>query len=270
MAQPVAGGHPLGRGRRYAGAKDRGADADMRGPKGDGCLEIGAHPHGQARHPVAFGDFAQEREMQRWVFIHGRDDHQAGNRQIHGPAIGNELIRITGQNAGFLGLFAGIDLDKQIGRGTARLACIGQFPGELWPIEGMDRLKEIQGRFDLIGLQRPEKMQDKTGAIMFTATARLPAGLGLLHAVLAKDALSLIQNRIHPVIGLHLGNGDKRNVITPPSGAGTGGLNPGRDFRKRQWRTPFLLLCPGDRSALGKRKGRARRPAQICHIVLKN
>ena len=74
----------------------------MGGTECDGRLEIAAHSHGQTVEPVARGQLFQEGEMQRWFLVHGRDAHQACDRQIQRAALADEPVSFGGQYTGQL------------------------------------------------------------------------------------------------------------------------------------------------------------------------
>ena len=92
---------------------ERAADEDIGADQADGALEIPAHAHRQTVQAIALGYFAQQGEMQARFLIHRGDAHQALYRQIERARLRHEVIRIGGQNACFLRLFAGIE--QQLG-----------------------------------------------------------------------------------------------------------------------------------------------------------
>ena len=70
----LCGFHPV--------AKYCRTNTDMGGPKSDGCLEIGAHAHGQLIQAITVSEFRQQGKMQAGLLVYRRDAHQAPHRQV--------------------------------------------------------------------------------------------------------------------------------------------------------------------------------------------
>lgn len=106
--------------------EDGAANPDMRGTMRNRDFKVAAHPHRKAGQPVIRRHCRKHREMWRGIFGFGGDAHQAVDRQVHCPAIGQESGQIARQNPGLLRFVAGVHLHEQVRAGPARLGQRGQ------------------------------------------------------------------------------------------------------------------------------------------------
>src|SRR5690606_36944063 len=97
---------------------------------------------------------------------------------------GKKIGEFVGIDAGLLRLAAGVHLDEE-GRAAADGLCgVGDTAGEALAVDGVDGVEELNRAADLVRLQRPDEVE--LDIRVFLPEGR-PAGLGLLHAVLAED-----------------------------------------------------------------------------------
>ena len=136
--------------------------------------------------------------------IHRRNAHETLDRQSVLFAAGfDEAIGLLRQNPRLLRLRPGIDLHIKARRFSAAVDFRRQRDGKLFPVQRLDHIEQRHGLFHLVGLERPNEVQLE---IRIRGTQRGPLALGLLHAVLAEDALSRLDHR--PDLRLTLGFGD--------------------------------------------------------------
>ena len=129
---------------------------------------------------------------------------------------GEEAVERGGVDAGLLRLTAGVDLDEQGRARAARLHRIGEAVGQAVAVEAVDRVEQVEGAGELVGLQRPDQVQRHAGEGI---AERRPALLGLLHAVLAEHPLAGVEHGAHPVGRLNLGDGDEGDRAGRAAGA---------------------------------------------------
>lgn len=71
-----------------------------------------------------------------------------------------------------------------------------------------------------------------------------PFGGGFLDAVLAEDALALVEHGLDPVERLLLGDGDEGDGIARPAGLGEGAVDAGADGGQRHGRPRWSEPAP--------------------------
>ena len=174
-------------------AEERRADADVGGAVGDGGLEVVAHAHREAGEAVAGGE--------RWRAARsaGRGRRRAGGspsgrrpagRRGRGRRRGS-ASRPSGSTPAFCGSRPVLTWTKSVGQRAAGLHRGGELAGEAVAVEAVDGGEELERAGELVGLQRADEVQ----CYVREAGAELrPARLGLLHAVLAEDALARRQH----------------------------------------------------------------------------
>ena len=156
--------------------------------------------------------------MRRGIGIHGRDAHQALDRQAIGPpAGGDEGVGLGGRDPGLLLFLADVDLDIEARGLAGTLDLLGQHAGQLVAVESLDDVEEGHRLAGLIGLQRTDQPQLQTLAM------RAPAFHGLLNAVLAIDFLPRRQHGRDMLPGLGLGHRHQSHRTRRSSGARLGG-----------------------------------------------
>ena len=153
--------------------------------------------------------------------INGRNAHQAFDLEaMRVAAARDEIGRICRAHASLLRLFACVDLNIKPGRTAGLGHGLRQRACQLVPVQRLDDVKQGDSILGLVGLQWPDKPQLQIG---MRRTAVRPAGLGLLDAVLTKDALARAQHGLDPLIRLLLGDRDKRDgprIAPRPLGGG--------------------------------------------------
>src|SRR5690625_968781 len=165
--------------------------------------------------------------MARGVLVEGRDAHEAGKGQAELVATArDEGIGIAGQAAGFLRLLAGIDLDETGERPPRALETGGEAAGDAVAIDGVDHVEQLDGLVDLVALQGADKME--FDAVKTLAKAG-PFFGGLLHAVLAEDAVAGIQHGFDAIERLFLRDRDQRDIGRIAPRLRGGGLDAGAD-----------------------------------------
>ncbi len=175
-----------------------------------GRFEVRAHSHRQLGQAVARGDVRQEREVQRGLFIHGRDAHQTLDCEaaVRADRV-QKRVHIRRQDARLLGFFAGVDLDVEprgapfFGDGVRKRA------RELWPIHALDHIEERDRVSGFVGLQGADQAQLQ---IAMDGAARRPSRDSLLDPVLAKEALASRQRGVNAIVRLHFADRDQGDV----------------------------------------------------------
>ena len=122
---------------------------------------------------------------------------------------------------------------KSVGQAPRACTAVGELAGEAVAVEAVDRLEERQRAGELVGLQRADEVQAE---VRERVAERRPALLGLLHAVLAEDALAGVEHGPHALGRLHLGDRDQRDRAGRAAGAGGGGGDAGLDVLERHGR----------------------------------
>src|SRR6056297_881136 len=239
-------------------AEDGRADTDMGCPQSDGFFEITAHAHRQPGQPVAFGDLFQERKMQGGRFFDRRNAHQPANREVHLAAGGHKIIRVAGQNARFLRFLPGVDLHEKIRAMANFLRQPGKRLGQLGAIDRVNRLEEVKCLSCLVRLQGSDQMH---GDIVESRAEFGPFSSRLLDAVLAKQPMPGLQNRLHTFEGLDLADGDKMAVLFVSPRVGTGLCDALVTFGQSPGSSPQASM-KGCNSASYLRQA-SRRPAWI-------
>src|SRR5690348_7254751 len=116
----------------------------------DSDLVVGAHAHAERADAVTPRDFAQQREMQRWLLVHWRNAHQAGDGEAKpSAAIGDEGIGLGRWHASLLRLLAGIDLDEERRPARRALELARQRFRQAGPVERLDDIEEADCLLDL-------------------------------------------------------------------------------------------------------------------------
>ncbi len=141
--------------------------------------------------------------------------------------------RPSGSTPAFCGSRPVLTWTKSVGQAPLRLHRAGELLGEAGAVEAVDGVEQGERAIDLVGLQRTDEVQADVGVV---GDQRAPAGLGLLHAVLAEDPLAGVEHRTHPVGRLHLGDGDEGHRPGRAAGAGGGGCDAGLDVLERHGR----------------------------------
>src|SRR6185437_12096165 len=144
-------------------AEDRGADPDMARAEADRGLVVRAHAHAELAKPMAAGDLAQQREMQRRLLRRRRNAHQPVDGESEAAASLDEAVGLGGRDPGLLRLGAGIHLDQELRASALALDLAPQRLGEPRPVERLDDVEERHGLLDLVGLQRADEMQHEIG-----------------------------------------------------------------------------------------------------------
>lgn len=136
------------------------------------------------------------------LFVDGWDAHEAGDWQAVGFArFLDERIGFERRHTGFLWLTAGVHLHQKLRTAAVLLRGISQGGGELRAIEAVDGVEERDGVLGLVRLQRADETQAKIGRL---CTARGPARLRFLNAVLAEQALARSQHGVDALVRLLL------------------------------------------------------------------
>ena len=122
---------------------------------------------------------------------------------------------------------------KSVGQAPRACTAVGELRREAVAVEAVDRVEEAEGAGELVGLERADEVELDAGEGL---AQRQPARLGLLHAVLAEDALPGVEDGAHPGLGLHLGDGDEGHRVGGAAGAGEGGVDAAVDVGERHGR----------------------------------
>ncbi len=132
-------------------------------------------------------------------------------------------------DAGLLRLLAGVDLDEELQAPPLLRHLLGDGLGDLRPVDGVDGIEQRHRLPGLVGLQRPDQVQLDVGVAL--AQGR-PLGLGLLHAVLAEQAVAGVEHRRDVLGPERLGDGDQidRRRLAPGRARSRGDAR--RDARK--------------------------------------
>jgi len=158
----------------------------------DSRFEVVAHAHAEAGQAKLGRKLRQESEVHRGFLLERRDAHQAGHIEFELIAAErHERRRLPGQHAGLLRLRSGVDLDEEREPLALALHLLGDGARDLFPVDGVDGVEQLDRLLGLVGLQRADQMQFDLGKFGFQ---RRPFGLRLLHAVLAEAALAGLQN----------------------------------------------------------------------------
>lgn len=211
-------------------AENGAANTDMGRTMRNGDVIIRTHAHAQTVDPIALGNVGQEIKMRRRIFVSGRNTHQAGNAQAMLVTAGrDEPIRIRRRRAGFLRLFAGIDLQIQIRIPPLRLDFSGKHPRKFDPVHGMDRIKQGNRVLGLVGLQGTNQMHM---GIRISLPQRRPLLLRFLNSVFTKHPLARLKDGNNRFGWKGLADRDKRNGVGRASRISRDGFNPGTDGLK--------------------------------------
>ena len=164
----------------------------MGGAEGDGRLEVGAHAHAEPGEAQLPGELGEEGEMHAGLLVERRNAHQAGDVELQLLAAqAQEAAGLPGHDAGLLRLLAGVDLDEQLQALALLGHLLGDGLGDLGPVDGVDGVEQRDRLLGLVGLQRADQVQLDAGIAL---AQRRPLGLGLLHAVLAEDAMAGVED----------------------------------------------------------------------------
>jgi hypothetical protein len=197
--------------RRAAGAEDGGADPDVRGAKADRLFEIGAHAHAEDPKIIVPGNLPQQGEMRGRLLIERRHAHQTDDRQTEPlPAIDDELIGIGGHDARLLGFFPGIYLDEARRPTAAALHFPHERLRETQPVDAFDHVEELDGVAHFVGLKGADQVQREVRK--FLAQLRI-FRFGLLHPILAEDAMSGRQSLTHARGRVGFADGDQCHAL---------------------------------------------------------
>ncbi len=211
-------------------AENGAANTDMGRTMSNGDVIVRTHTHAQTVDPIARGNVGQEIKMRRRIFVRGRNTHQAGDAKAMLVTAGrDEPVRIRRRRAGFLRLFAGIDLQIQIRIAPLRLDFSSQNARKLDPVHGMDRIKQGDRILRLVGLQRADQMNLCIGKSL---SERRPFFLRLLHSVFTKDAVSGFKNRNNRIGWKRLADRNECHRGSRPTGIFCSSINPYKDGLK--------------------------------------
>lgn len=156
-----------------------------------------------------------------------RDTHQTIRLDpVIRPDEGEEIREIRGGDAGFLRLFAGIDLDENARRPAGLVHRLAQSCGQFRPIECLDHVEEGNGIHRLVGLQGSDQTQFQ---IRMGRTAVLPVFLGFLDPVFSEDPLSRGEGSVDAVRRLAFRDGDQTDIIRFAASRLRRGGNPLKD-----------------------------------------
>src|SRR6056297_1181972 len=120
----------------------------------------------------------------------------------------------------------------------------------------MDRLEQVKRLPGLVGLQRPDQMQVNP---LKTLAKLRPLSRSLLNAVLPETAMPHLQHRLHPLIGLHLGDRDQRHAPLPAPRLALGFVDAVPDVFETHLRT--LRAVPTRTASLPQPHAAAQSPA---------
>ena len=136
-----------------------------------------------------------------------RNAHQAVHAQaVFAAAAGDEGVGLLRQDAGFLRLGAGVDLQVEPGAPPGLLRRVGEGARDPRAVHRLDRIEGRQGVGGLVRLQRADQVEIEAGV----ALAQLrPLALRLLYAVLPEDSLARVECRDDVLGGEGLGDADQ-------------------------------------------------------------
>ena len=232
MSEDAGGGVGVERGARDfgAGAKERGADADMGGALLDRDLEVVGHAHGKVRerdgelrlHPVA--ELAKTGEVGTRVFglgVKGRHGHEAGERE--GLSAIEDVIDERGEGLrgdSVFGGFAGdVDLQEDLGTRAGLTGGGLEDVKEFGGVNRMDGLEETDGVAGLIALEVADEMP-----MGGRGTERdLPSGF--LNLILAEEDHAGVNGVADDLGTMGLRDGDQSDL----GGVAVGALGGGGD-----------------------------------------
>ena len=191
--------------------------------------------------PLRRGDLAQQGEMRRRLLV-ARAGCTSARRSAGSSGRGSAAMKASassGMTPAFCGSSPVLTSMKQARAPALALHLAGQRLGQPRPVHRLDHVEQRHRLAHLVGLQRADQMEPQI------AVCALSAGYfacGLLHPVLAEDALAGRQRRGDRVgaVGLrHRHQGDRGGIA---AGGARGGGDARRDAR-RDWRR-----SPRDRS----------------------
>ena len=202
----------------------------MRGTGSDRRLEIAAHPHRQARKPIARGDVAQHAEM-RGQGPHPPAGCTSGRRPADRPRAPSAIraSASAGSTPAFCGSSPVLTCTKRSGHRPISCASRARV------VTSFDRSSVWIASAISIAARA---LLDCSGPIRCSASPRIvpakvgPLALRLLHLVLAEDPLPLVQHGAHALQRLDLGHGDQRHAAGRAPGlrfsCGDAGLDLGQ------------------------------------------
>ena len=221
-------------------AEDLRADAHVGGAEGDGRLEVGAHAHAELREAQLAGELGEEGEMHAGLLVERRDAHQAGDVELQLVAAqAQQAGGLLRHDAGLLRLLAGVDLDEELQAPALLGHLLGDGCGDLGPVDGVDRIEQGDGLLGLVGLQRADQVQLDVGIAL---AQRRPLGLGLLHAVLAEQAMAGVEDGLDMLGAERLGDGDELDGGRVALGAVRGGGDAAAGRRRARCRSCAVML----------------------------
>ena len=125
--------------------------------------------------------------MHRGLLLQGRNAHQPIDGKPESLAAErDESLRLAGNDAGLLRLFAGIDLHEEAQAPAGARHLFGERAREFRPVDGLDDVEQRDGVAHLVRLQRTDQMQLDIGIALFQ---RRPLADRFLDPVLAEAAL---------------------------------------------------------------------------------
>ena len=139
---------------------------------------------------------------------------------------GDEGVGVGWQDAGFLRLLAGVDLDETGRAAVLFIHFTGQSGGQFGAVDGLHGVEKAHRVARLVGLQGADQMQFE---IFDLGLERGPAGERLLHPIFAKQAVAGGDGGGDAVGRLHLADGDQAGGRRVAAGGAGGGGDPRRD-----------------------------------------
>ena len=136
-------------------------------------------------------------EVRRRVGVDRRDRHQAEDRQVVGRGRRRgSASRPSGSTPAFCGSRPVLTWTKSVGQAPRACTAVGELAGEAVAVEAVDRVEERRARgracWSAAGRRGAARTPGNAGA------ERRPALLGLLHPVLAEDALAGVEHGARP------------------------------------------------------------------------
>ena len=182
----------------------------MRRAEANRGFEIIAHPHTEIGEPAFTCEFLQQRKMKRGLFVSRGDAHEAdhGKREPI-AALADESDCVFRRDAGLLCFLAGVHFHEELKLFSGSLDFPIERLGELQPVKRVDGIEQRQRFADLVGLQRPDKVQLHSGK----SGAQIgPFEFGFLDAILAKHTVTGLQYRENALLPVALAHGDKTRL----------------------------------------------------------
>ncbi len=153
--------------------------------------------------------------MRRGRLLRRRDAHQPFDREAVVVLAGcQESVGFLWQDARFLRLGAGIDLDEKAGTAALARHLLSERARNFRPVDRFDHIEERDRFRGLVRLQGPDEAQLDAGVVR---PDRRPFRCRFLHPVLAEDGEARCNRAAHPVFTLHFRGGDDDGRLRAPS-----------------------------------------------------